>query len=369
MRASNVINSLVGIAVVSCSWLGNHSSVAAPPEMPYAVYDVRATSSVQLRLPGLSGSGKIYYLDPTDNWQQARIEKDGDALTILLDIAEMKEGGTLLLINPPPSLDLQDREGPALQRIVVDGQEVSVKSAVDLGVFDAAPRKVDLFFADAGCPIAVGSLSATLNDQKLSQDLVNTVVDGRTATCSIQLPDLGFGSHELRVQVSDSSPFRSTGDVRLTFTFADTRNIAQAVLGAEVKVDSCYPEYGPSCLINGDSQSCAGAVGSTVTWASAETDADHWIEIKLPKPEKIDSVALYWAYGKPGKRLEAQIWREDKWVTVAAAERQLAEQASTLISFAPVLTDRVRFFQPRGCGQEGRPNLMWVGEVTVRKCP
>jgi hypothetical protein len=206
-----------------------------------------------------------------------------------------------------------------------------------------------------------------LDGRKLDEGDLTVKVDGKTTHVDIRIPPAGFGDHELLVRAADRSPFANVTEARVTFGYVDTKNVAQAAMGAKVKVDSCYPNYTGDLLIDGDWKSCATSGSSGLTWASAETATEHWVEVILPKPAKVGSVALYWAYRKPSKKVEAQILRDGKWTTVGAAERTKPEQASTIIRFTPVTTDRVRVLQPAGCGREDRPNLMWVGEIAVRK--
>ncbi len=333
----------------------------------YAIYEVRATSSVRLRLPVSSTTGRVLFLDAADTWQRARTEQDGGARTIHLEAAEMKAGRTLLLIDPPEGLDLNDREAPVLKDLAVDGTFHAPADLVDLGILGVPPRRIGAAFVDRGCFVSPASITALLDGRKLAPDRVQTVADGRVATCTARLPELNFGPHEVLIRVADSAPFRNTREVRILFTFTDTRDVARAALGARVRVDSSYPDYGPAPLIDGDQDQGTTSGSPSVTWASAETPSEHWIEIQLPEPEEIDSVALYWAYRKPSSKTEVQILEDDKWATLASAERQAAEQTSTVIRFAPVRTDRIRILQPPGRGREDRPDLMWVSEVAVRK--
>ena len=75
---------------------------------------------------------------------------------------------------------------------------------------------------------------------------------------------------------------------------------------------------------------------------------------------------MYWAYGKPSKRIEVQIPKGEKWVTVAAAERD-GDCMATTIRFQPVRSSKFRLYQPSGCGRADRPNLIWVGEISIGK--
>jgi len=362
LPATNVLSAT--LATVCCA--ATLTLAAAGPDSSFEMYAVRATSSVTIRLKTAPGECRILFLDATGKWQDAACEKDGDARVIHLDAARVKDGSTMLLINPPESMNFNDQAAPEVRELAVDGRAATPQQVTDLGGAGTQPREIRVTLHDES-PIRSDSVCVTLDQKRLGPDRLEVRIDKGSATCTARLPDVAFGGHEVVFRVADASPFRNSTEVKVGFAFVDTKNVAQAELGAKVKVDSCFPNYSPDALIDGDWQTCAGAGGSDVTWASAETGSDHWIEVTLPKPESIDSVALYWAYKKPSKKVEAQVQKDGKWTCVGVAERAAAEQACTLIRFDPVRTDRIRVFQPAGHGREDRPNLAWVGEISVRK--
>jgi len=362
---NGVVATLCALAnVATCALPG---TVSAAAKAPYDMYEIQATSSITVRLPVPPGKTRILYLAKNRTWADAAFEREGQACVITLSPSHLTDGATTLLVNPPPDLNCNDRTAPDVTGITVDGKRLEPGDTADLGAIGELPSAVTVTFRDAGSPLVAESLQAALDGAPVGPDNLETSVAKGQATATIRVPEVGFGKHTLTVAVADQSPFRNETEFALSFTYADTKNVAQAALGAEVKVDSCFPNYTAAPLIDGDSKSGAGSGGHAVTWASAETETDHWIEVVLPKPESIGSVALYWAYKKPSKRVEVQAWQTGKWERVAAFDRTKTEEACTLIRFKPVTTDRIRVFQPGGHGRDDRPNLFWLGEIAVRK--
>ena len=347
-------------------WCTGAATAAAAP---YTMYEIHATSPVTLRLGATPGPGRVLVLDANSIWKPADAKKEGDGVVIQLRATDMASGRTRLLIDPPPDLDCNNRDAPTVRSITVDGKQHPPAPVVDLGTVESAPGRISVALEDAANPMAHESLVARLGGDALTPAALSPSAPQRELVCALSLPDLDFGRHELTVSAHDTSPFRNAVELRLRFTFIDTRDVAQAGLGATVKTDSCYSNYQAAPLIDGDWTSCAASGSPDCTWASAETPSDHWVEITLPQPQLVAAVAIYWAYHKPSKRVEAQTFRNGQWASLAAAERKAPEQTSTVLRFTPTETARIRVFQPAGCGREGRPDIAWMGEIAVLRAP
>ena len=280
-----------------------------PATTPYTMYEVHATSPVTLRLDTTPDPGRILVLDATSTWKPADAKREGNGVVIHLRAKDMASGRTRILLNPPPGLDCNDRDAPAVRSVEVDGRQHAPAAAVDLGTVESAPRRISVALADGANPMARASLVARLDGDALTPDPVPPPATDRELVCPLSLPELDFGPHELVVSAHDTSPFRNAVELRVRFVLVDKGDVAQATLGATVKTDSCYPNYRPALLIDGDWAGCAASGSPECTWASAETPTDHWIEITLPKPQSVAGVAVYWAYRKPAKRVEAGLRR------------------------------------------------------------
>lgn len=141
-------------------------------------------------------------------------------------------------------------------------------------------------------------------------------------------------------------------------------NLARAE-GVQVSVDSSYDGYGPAPLTDGLMWP-DGVHWTQRAWASAESSADHWIELAWPQPVELTRVIVYWnledgrLYASRQVRVETLVG--DSWTPIAAATPEPTEAASALV-FSPTRTTRLRIVQPAGMGPVARPNIMWVTEI------
>jgi hypothetical protein len=124
-------------------------------------------------------------------------------------------------------------------------------------------------------------------------------------------------------------------------------------------------------LIDGFKMLDGSGAGNDVTWASAEVDGPHWIEITLPEPKPMTEVTVYWAYSgqtfHTSQHIQIQVADNDRWRRVAdSGDQVLSPQRNHTLRFDEVTTDRIRVYQPQKGGTVGRPDLMWVAEVEVR---
>jgi len=146
-------------------------------------------------------------------------------------------------------------------------------------------------------------------------------------------------------------------------------NLAAA---ARVTVDSSFRGYGPAPLNDGR-RNDEVEIGrwAEVAWASAETPVDHWIELAWDEPQVIARVDVYWARSREkfqaSRRYRLEAWIGDGWQVLFAHEDPVGTLHVTRhsVSFVPVVTSRLRVFQPAGGGPAERPDLMWVAEVEV----
>lgn len=149
----------------------------------------------------------------------------------------------------------------------------------------------------------------------------------------------------------------------------DPANLALADHGAKVKTDSVFVGYGTDTLIDGY-RNDPGLSWDKVAWASAETGADHWVQITFAEKKKVNLVTVFFAMDagqyKTPRKLSVQIPDGDGWKEIAAGDVPPQLQDGIEISFAPVITDAVRLVQPSGQGPQDRPDLMWLAEVEIR---
>jgi serine/threonine protein kinase len=140
---------------------------------------------------------------------------------------------------------------------------------------------------------------------------------------------------------------------------------------ARVAVDSSYDGYSSKPLHDGihDVKRIAAMRYNEGNWASAETHDPHWIELHLREPSRVSAVYVYWGFDRghfnASRRLELQTPdASGGWQTISVIEPG-SHYDRTAFEFTPVMTDRIRLFQPAQQGPRARPFVMWVREVKL----
>lgn len=145
---------------------------------------------------------------------------------------------------------------------------------------------------------------------------------------------------------------------------------------ASISVDSCFSGYRAEVLSDGKwiepgkevqhefgHPDTLGNGGNT--WASADTEAEHWIRVDWPQEISPTEVEIWWSRDEwlpRAFRIEAL--REGKWVSVSGPEPWLAATArQSVIPLTPIRTHALRVVQPQRGG--GSRNLMAAQEVLV----
>ncbi len=136
---------------------------------------------------------------------------------------------------------------------------------------------------------------------------------------------------------------------------------------AEVSVDGSYGGYTPAALTDAVLDP-AGLDWSKAAWASAESAAEHWVELRWPNPVTITRAVLWWALdgGKlwPSRSYTVEARVDGAWRPLAQVT-DAPETDPAVHVFAPVSTTALRIRQAAGGGPAQRPNLIWLREVEV----
>jgi len=325
------------------------------------VYEIQTTSDLTLQLRAPDTQARMLFWSKAERWETLEFRGDKKTVRFTLPVARIGNGRTTVLVGVPKEVDINDRGAPSIQvkldgaALIADAEPILIKKA---------PAALRITLADSANRIDAKTLRVSLDGGALDHAVSNASADGRKITLEAKMPDVDFGTHTVAVAVRDTSPFRNHAELSATFTLANMQDLAQKLLGAKAKADSFYASYTVDPLIDGDWQSCATAGGPQVSWASAETEGEHWIEVELPKPETIGSVSLFWVRKTPSQRIEVQVQKAGRWATVGSAEPTKLCTATT-IQIPAQRTKSIRVLQPKGKGLPDRPNLFWVGEVSV----
>ena len=277
----------------------------------------------------------------------------------------------IVLLDPPADLDIDDHTPPVVRSVLLDGIALPLGEKPDDLVIKTTPKSIIWHVVDKANALDAASTRVRIDGITLARQHIHTepTPDGGLKI-AVEPAALDYGRHRIALAIADTAPLRNICSRQVVFRLFDASNLLRPTDGkVDLKVDSHYPEY-PSAapLIDGVRKLPGSSAGNDVTWASAETAADHWIQVRLPHPVTVREATIHWARPAVASRsVHIQIPAGDGWRTVADTPVGGYGTRETMTwRFAPVTTDCLRFFQPAGSGPASRPNLMWVTEVEAR---
>ena len=147
-------------------------------------------------------------------------------------------------------------------------------------------------------------------------------------------------------------------------------NIALAMNGAKIIVDSNLDGADPS-IVNDGYRNDPGISWLVKTWwASASSEDEHYVIVKLPQEVYLDSIKVYWPIvdGVPMSpqwyRIEARSSERDFWWPIITADGGALRRLDKFF-FTDALASEVRVVIKPGTGPKLTPNQLWVSEVEV----
>jgi hypothetical protein len=325
-------------------------------------YRVHSSTPFILTVPAQKGE---HFVRAGKQWQPISARSAGGMVQFSLDPALWQSDETVLIVGKPTWLDLSDETAPQISAPQFDIKP-STKNALR---FISAPRTLRLRASDAKSPLEISSLQVLLNGAPLPLQIKKSK-DEKSAEITVTLPaDLSFGTHALNFSVADRAVLSNRATRETQFEIVDVDNLASPARGAKLNADSSYPQYESlNALNDGKTQRPGQNALNDSTWASAEIDAPHWLEVNWDKPQTVGSVTLHWTNFQDtlmtSRRVEIQSWNGKAWNTLSKLSNSKDVAISTL-RFAPVKTARLRVYQPVGSGHPSRPNLLWLSEIKV----
>jgi hypothetical protein len=212
-------------------------------------------------------------------------------------------------------------------------------------------------------------VNGTSHDQ--SHNAVRLTMHGpKKATVHIQLADLLKDSRESNsVTVSIADAAFDSGMLRCSLSFrqAPSRRLDD---GCILSVDTVTPKPDWSewwVVCNGVKMDSSFTTTRGHTWLSEASTQPHWLRIDFPEPRTMKGVAIWWAYWqcfRTSRAYEIQTWDGQRWVTQGTYTHDRDEQCSRH-EFAPVVTSRVRFWQPANSGHPQSTGEVWLSEFEV----
>ncbi len=323
--------------------------------------------------PDTGGELRISTRDAQGHWGPADFEhQDG---MIVLELNPEKTGSSRMyfLINPRPDIDLDDTKPPLLLGVKVDGNPLPLSTDQHIGELPTPPQTITFGVADRENPLDLHSLRAKIDNQAVdASHMPFSVISLRQARIYVVTADLSYGKHKVEMFVSDEAPLPNTLTAAVRFDVFDATNCALATRGATLAADSCLSNY-ESLLSLNDGVTYPPGPGrlNDVSWASADSSAEHWLEIRFGQTRTISELVVFWTvyrgrYHLP-RETDVRIPEGDDWVKLEAKRIDgSGDNCITTFKFEPIELDRIRVYQGAGAGSDNAPGYMWVTEVEAR---
>jgi hypothetical protein len=282
-------------------------------------------------------------------------------------------GRTLLVLDPPHGLQLDDADPPALVQCLLDGADAGTGPTLDLGGIEKPPQTLSLRIRDAHNALAAETLAISVNGTRVATGAAGVHLERtgpKEAAVTMDLTRLGLDSvvrNTLSLSIADCSLEAPPLIWLLTFRLAPAHRLPD---GSVLSVDTVTTSAGwEAWQVIADGKPMNAGDGTTAgrTWLSEENDRPHWVRLAFPAPRTVTGVALWWAFYecfRTSVAYDVQIWDGRQWSTQVSVKDQAATQCSRH-TFPAVTTSAVRVWQPPGSGHPERAGYMWLSEVEV----
>lgn len=320
---------------------------------------------------------RVYYRLASGAWQPLACQQGADGvLRFTVDPAQVGNSSTVLVLNPPAGVALNDSEPPRVIGLKLDGVPYPIAHwPLDLDWLAKPPTNLRLALNDRQNLLDPRTLRLSLDGRAVPDPLRFTAIGVESQTrpgvtwldvnLSLLLQAPEPLTHTLALSLADRSPQQNRAEVSLRYSCL-CRPVEESPL---VLTDSAYQGYEDLRVLTDGKVMTPGATTYGVTWASAEEAGNHWVVFAWPAPRALNTITISWAsfagnYWGP-RRLLVQTWEKDRWVTRETVTGSL-DQPTTTVELGGAQTERLRLLQPDGQGNPARPNLMWVTEIAVR---
>ena len=372
MRHPRVALILVAVTAVLVLAVAGVPAQKAPE---VAAYSLQTTGNVQLTLPTVADLSDVLYRDATGGWSPLDVTLIDGALQLRIEVAKIKNGRTMVLLNIPKGVNLDDIEPPHVLSFQVDGREYGPIETVALGGVEMSPRTVRLEVKDELNKLQTRSMAVTVNGRryKLRDAGVELErVSSRQAVITLDISQLlkGMSSdNTISVSIDDYALDQDALNASLSFRYTPPYTCED---GTKIAVDSVTGSSGWAkwwVLVDGVKMDTGYGTTAGYTWLSDQNAQAHWVRIEFPKPREVSGVAIWWSYYecyRTSVAYNVQTWDADnnEWVTQTEVKDQSDRQCSKH-TFEPVTTTAVRVWQPPMSGHAGRAEYMWVSEIEV----
>lgn len=319
---------------------------------------------------GAAAGERVFARSADGSWQPlpCTVEPGSGALRFTLDPAQVG-GESLVVIDPPPGLALDDAEPPRFTGLKFDGRPYPIpRETLDLDWLPAHPEVVTIGLQDAANPLDLSTLRVSLNGVQL-QSMPELCVAAEPGVRNVRvtlatgtlLRAQGLFRNEIRVSIADMAPERN--EVAASIHYYCLQGLQQV---PAVLTDSAHEGYEDLSVLTDGVVMQPGVTTYGVTWASREVAGDHWVVLAWPEERVWRGVEVFWAtysgtyWGS--RQLLVQTWDGSRWITQRTVSHAEGEP-STATDLGGVRSSRLRLVQPDGQGHAARPDIMWITEV------
>ncbi len=149
-----------------------------------------------------------------------------------------------------------------------------------------------------------------------------------------------------------------------------TLNIDDISMNVPDSVSGTNPGY-PATPVNDGVINPRG--GTSTTWASDESPSSaHWVTVYFSTPKVVQRAKLDWAWNSSNstwmcsRQFIIQYWDASNNAFVnATIVNNSAADSMTITDFAPVVTNRIRYWQPANMGPANYPAILWITEFSL----
>jgi hypothetical protein len=159
---------------------------------------------------------------------------------------------------------------------------------------------------------------------------------------------------------------RISGDYTFrTDTVSSLENVAP---GSGIVVSGTYSGYSANVINDG---SINGRQNSA-TWASDESSSPHWIEFDFTENKRVSQIKIYWAYNNYqsqwmcSQQYRIQYWdaEQNDFVDLTTVNNSTSDSVTTTV-LQPVITSRIRYYQPANMGPAIYQSIVWLTEIQI----
>jgi hypothetical protein len=163
-----------------------------------------------------------FYKGADGAWKPLQSTTAGSITKFSLSPESIGGGSTLVVVNKPAWMVLDDTTPPAVVKVLLDGQERGLTD-LDLGQVTTAPGEIALAVKDDKNPLDISDVRVCVNGMPLPAGQVTVTKltpDSKYVRVAAKLGALPQARYTVTAQLSDLAPERNTVTVALKFSTA-----------------------------------------------------------------------------------------------------------------------------------------------------